>query len=308
MPFARRATVTSPRRARSRLEVMPALRDVIAVLDELYDPRWADDWDAVGTVLGDPDAEVTTILFAVDPVQAVADEAVRIGAQLVVTHHPLFLKGTTSVAATTPKGRVVHTLISNGIGLHACHTNADSAPRGVSESMALSLGLTDLRPLETDHESPLDKWVVYVPRDDAARVAAAMHEAGAGKLGDYDLAQFQTDGRGSFRPLDGADPAIGSVGDVEWVDETRVEVIADERIRERVRAAMLAAHPYEAVAYDLWALAAQPSERGSGRIGRLTPPMALSAFADHVRAALPEHSGATRVAGDLDRIVETVAL
>lgn len=287
---------------------MPALRDVIAVLDDLYDPRWADGWDSVGTVAGDPDAEVTSILFAVDPVQAVADEAVRLGAQLVVTHHPLYLKGTTSVAATTPKGRVVHTLISNGVALHTCHTNADSAPRGVSESMALALGLSDLRPLETDDDSPLDKWVVYVPRDDAARVVAAMHEAGAGKLGDYDLAQFQTDGRGSFRPLDGADPAIGSVGEVEWVDETRVEVIADRRIREDVRAAMLATHPYEEVAYDLWALAAQPSDRGSGRIGRLNTPMALSAFADHVRAALPGHSGATRVAGDLDRVVETVAL
>src|SRR5690606_33185333 len=308
MPFARRATVTSPRRARSRLEVMPALRDVIAVLDELYDPRWADDWDAVGTVLGDPDAEVTTILFAVDPVQAVADEAVRVGAQLVVTHHPLYLKGTTTVAASTPKGRVVHTLISNGIALHTCHTNADAAPRGVSESMALALGLTDVRPLQTDLESPLDKWVVYVPRDDADRVAAAMHEAGAGRLGDYDRAQFRSEGRGSFRPLEGADPAIGSVGDVEWVDEVRLEVVADERVREQVREAMLQAHPYEEVAYDLWPLAARPSDRGTGRIGRLTTPMSLAAFADHVRAALPDHHGATRVAGDLERIVETVAL
>ena len=287
---------------------MPALRDVIAVLDELYDPRWADDWDAVGTVLGDPDAEVTTILFAVDPVQAVADEAVRVGAQLVVTHHPLYLKGTTTVAASTPKGRVVHTLISNGIALHTCHTNADAAPRGVSESMALALGLTDVRPLQTDLESPLDKWVVYVPRDDADRVAAAMHEAGAGRLGDYDRAQFRSEGRGSFRPLEGADPAIGSVGDVEWVDEVRLEVVADERVREQVREAMLQAHPYEEVAYDLWPLAARPSDRGTGRIGRLTTPMSLAAFADHVRAALPDHHGATRVAGDLERIVETVAL
>ncbi|MTB87592.1 Nif3-like dinuclear metal center hexameric protein [Aeromicrobium senzhongii] len=287
---------------------MPALRDVIAVLDGLYDPRWADDWDAVGTVAGDPDAEVTSILFAVDPVQAVVDEAVERGAQLVVTHHPLHLKGVTSVAATTPKGRVVHTLISHGIGLHTCHTNADSAPRGVSESMGLALGLTDLRPLETDLESPLDKWVVYVPRDDADRVVAAMHDAGAGRMGDYDHAQYRSDGRGSFRPLAGAEPAIGSVGDVEWVDETRIEVVAEARIRESVRAAMLHAHPYEEVAYDLWPLAARPSDRGSGRIGRLVEPMTLSAFAEHVRSALPSHAGATRIAGDLDRTVETVAL
>lgn len=287
---------------------MPTLRDVVAALDQLYDPRWADSWDAVGTVAGDPDAVVESILFAVDPVQAVADEAVRLGAQLVVTHHPLYLKGTTSVAATSPKGRVVHTLISHGIGLHTCHTNADCAPLGVSESMALALGLTDLRPLETDDADRLDKWVVFVPRADAEAVAAAMHAAGAGQIGDYDLAQFQSTGRGSFRPLGGANPAIGQVGQVEWVEETRLEMVAARRVREQVRAALIAAHPYEEVAHDVWALAASPSGRGTGRIGTLRQPMSLRAFGEHVRAALPAHHGATRVAGDLDREIRTVAL
>lgn len=136
---------------------MPTLREVVGVLDGLYDPLWADDWDAVGTVAGDPDAEVAKILFAVDPVQDVVDEAVAWGADLVVTHHPLWLRGVTSVAASSPKGRVVHTLISNGIGLHTCHTNADSPPLGVSESMALTLGLSDIRPLEPDPDGPGDR-------------------------------------------------------------------------------------------------------------------------------------------------------
>jgi dinuclear metal center YbgI/SA1388 family protein len=131
---------------------MPLLRDVVAVLDRLYDPRWADDWDAVGTVAGDPDAPVTKILFAVDPVQSVVDEAVEWGADLLVVHHPLWLKGVTSVAATSPKGRIVHTMINHGIALHTCHTNADSPPLGVSESMALALGLDDVRPLEVDRD------------------------------------------------------------------------------------------------------------------------------------------------------------
>ncbi|MET0449922.1 MAG: Nif3-like dinuclear metal center hexameric protein [Aeromicrobium sp.] len=129
---------------------MTTLRDVVAVLDRLYDPRWADDWDAVGTVAGDPDAAVSKVLLAVDPVQAVVDEAVEWGADLLVVHHPLWLKGVTSVAAGSPKGRIVHTLISRGIALHTCHTNADCPPLGVSESMAFALGLTDVRPLETD--------------------------------------------------------------------------------------------------------------------------------------------------------------
>lgn len=287
---------------------MPTLLDVIAVLDQLYDPSWADDWDAVGTVAGDPEAEVRTILFAVDPVQAVADEAVLVGADLVVTHHPLYLKGTTSVAATDPKGRVIHTLLSNGIALHTCHTNADSPPLGVSESMAEAIGLRDIRPLDDDLDAGPDKWVVFAPVDVADEVATAMHDAGAGHIGDYDRAQFQSRGTGSFRPLDGATPAIGEVGAVEYVDEIRIEMVAPRRLRDQVHRAMVRAHPYEEVAYDLIETAASPSGRGSGRIGVLDEPMSLWAFAENVKASLPHHSGATRIAGELDREVRTVAL
>ena len=286
---------------------MPALRDVVAILDELYDPRWADDWDAVGTVVGDLDADVSRVLFAVDPVQAVVAEAIDWGADLLVTHHPLYLSGVTSVAASSPKGRVVHDLISNDVALHTCHTNADSPPLGVSESMALALGLTDVRPLEADADAT-DTWVVFVPHNDADAVAAAMHEAGAGAIGAYDRAMFQSPGTGSFRPLEGATPAIGQVGEVERVDETRVEMVAAPAVRESVRGAMLDAHPYEEVAYSVTASAPRPTDRGSGRIGQLPAPMSLGDFASHVTDRLPAHSSATRVAGDLDRTVSTVAL
>ena len=287
---------------------MPTLRDVVAVLDGLYDPAWAEDWDAVGTVVGDPSAEVRKILFAVDPVQSVVDEAIAWGADLLVTHHPLYLKGVTSVAATTPKGRVAHSLIANGIALHTCHTNADSPPFGVSESMALALGLGDIRPLEPDPEAPVDKWVVFVPRDVADAVAAAMHLAGAGAIGTYDLVQFQAEGTGSFRPLDGSTPAIGEVGSVEKVAEVRVEMVASRRLREAVRTAMLDAHPYEEVAYDVLEPAAKASEQGSGRVGTLSVPMSLHDFAEQVTSCLPAHHGVTRVAGDPSRLIRTVAL
>lgn len=286
---------------------MPSLRDVVAVLDALYRPEWADDWDAVGTVVGDPDAAVGKILLAVDPVQEVVDEAVAIGADLVVSHHPLLLRGVTTVAASTPKGRVIHDLIANGVGLHTCHTNADSPPLGVSESMALALGLADLRPLEV-HGDAVDKWIVYVPEADAERVAAAMHDAGAGIVGDYDRAMFSSRGTGQFRPLTGANPAIGSVGEVETVDELCLELVAEPAQREVVRAALLAAHPYEEVAYDVIATEPRPSDRGSGRIGTLAEPMTLRDFAALVADRLPGHHSATRVAGDPAATVRTVAL
>ncbi|WP_125778104.1 Nif3-like dinuclear metal center hexameric protein [Antribacter gilvus] len=125
----------------------PSLEQVVAVLDDLYPPTTAEGWDAVGLVAGDPAAPVRKVLFAVDPVAAVVDEALEWGADLVVTHHPLFLRGVHSVAATTFKGSVVHRLVSAGVGLHVAHTNADSAPRGVADALADLVGVVDRRPL-----------------------------------------------------------------------------------------------------------------------------------------------------------------
>ncbi|KJY34836.1 Nif3-like dinuclear metal center hexameric protein, partial [Streptomyces sp. NRRL S-495] len=136
---------------------MPKLSDVITALEELYPPQWAESWDAVGLVCGDPQAEVRRVLFAVDPVQAVVDEAVEWGADLVVTHHPLYLRGTTTVAATTFKGRVVHTLIRAGIALHVAHTNADHADPGVSDALAEAVGVTVTGPLVPDPTDPLGR-------------------------------------------------------------------------------------------------------------------------------------------------------
>ncbi|MFJ9699331.1 Nif3-like dinuclear metal center hexameric protein [Streptomyces fradiae] len=126
---------------------MPRLTEVLAELDALWPPERAEQWDAVGTVCGDPDAEIDRVLFAVDPVQEIAEEAIRLGAQLVVTHHPLYLRGTTSVAASHFKGRVVHTLIKHDIALHVAHTNADTADPGVSDALAGALGLRVIGPL-----------------------------------------------------------------------------------------------------------------------------------------------------------------
>ncbi|MFC7308482.1 Nif3-like dinuclear metal center hexameric protein [Streptomyces monticola] len=133
---------------------MPRLSDVIAELDALWPPERAEQWDAVGTVAGYPDAEVSRVLFAVDPVQEIVDEAVRLGADLLVTHHPLYLRGTTTVAAGHFKGRVVHDLIKNDIALHVAHTNADTADPGVSDALAGALDLRVVRPLVPDDSDP----------------------------------------------------------------------------------------------------------------------------------------------------------
>ncbi len=158
---------------------------------------------------GDPDADVSKVLFAVDPAPEVAREAAEWGADLLVVHHPLFLKPVHGFPATTPKGRTLATLAGAGCALLTAHTNADRAVGGVSEAMAHALGLTDVRPLLASDDEAHDKLVVFVPVADADAVRAALADAGAGRIGDYDHASFSSPGQGRFRPLEGANPAIG---------------------------------------------------------------------------------------------------
>lgn len=285
------------------------LAEITALLESWYPPQHAEEWDAVGLVCGDPEDDVRRILLAVDPVQAVADEAVALGAELVIVHHPLYLRGTTSVAATTPKGRVVQTLVRSGAALMTAHTNADSPEAGVSAAIAAALGLEEVRPLDPDPLDPRDKLVVFVPAADADAVRTALAAAGAGTLGDYTDASFSAPGEGRFRPGPGANPAIGTVGDLEVVDEIRIEVVLPRHRRTAVLAALLAAHPYEEPAYDVQELAAlADSTRGSGRIGVLPAAMTLRAFAELVDQTLPGTAHGVRVAGDPECPVRTVAL
>jgi dinuclear metal center YbgI/SA1388 family protein len=286
----------------------PTLGEVAAILHGWYDPATAEDWDAVGLVAGDPAAPVRRVLFAVDPVQAVVDEAVEWGADLLVVHHPLLLRPVSSVAATTPKGRAVHTLVRNGVALLAAHTNADVPAGGVSAALADAVGVHDARPLQAVPAAALDKLVVFVPHADAERLVDALADAGAGAVGDYDRCVFTSTGLGSFRPGPGATPAIGEVGRVEQVPETRVEMVVPRPRRDAVLGAMRAAHPYEEPAFDLLEMADLPGDSGHGRIGRLAEGVPLREFVDRVVAALPANASGARVAGDLDATVRTVAV
>jgi dinuclear metal center YbgI/SA1388 family protein len=294
------------------------LADVLALLDSWYDPRWAEPWDKVGLVCGDPEQEVRRIHFAVDPVDAVVDEAVDAGADLLVVHHPLLLTPVSTVAADTAKGRVLHRLIGSGTALFTAHTNADVPPDGVNEALAAAVGLTDPTVLEPTDGGGLDKVVVFVPLEAADAVRTAVTEAGAGAIGAYDSASFTTPGEGRFRPLDGANPAIGRVGEVEVVPEARVEAVYPRPLRRQVVAALRAAHPYEEPAFDLLELVDVPggpltgsapaATRGHGRVGALSGPTTLRGLAERVAAALPATAHGVRVAGDPDREVRTVAV
>ncbi|VBA55284.1 GTP cyclohydrolase 1 type 2 [Mycobacterium attenuatum] len=283
------------------------LADVVEVLDQVYPPRLAESWDSVGLVCGDPADVVDSVTVAVDATAAVVEEVPANG--LLLAHHPLLLRGVDTVAASTPKGALVHRLIRSGRSLFTAHTNADSASPGVSDALAQALGLTveavlDRLAAATD----LDKWVIYVPCEHADAVRAAVFDAGAGNIGDYSHCSWSVTGTGQFLPLDGASPAIGSIGTVERVAEDRVEVVAPARARAAVLAAMRVAHPYEEPAFDIFALIPPPADVGLGRIATLPHPEPLRDFVSRVGAALPATSWGVRAAGDPALLVSRVAV
>jgi dinuclear metal center YbgI/SA1388 family protein len=287
---------------------VPLLSDVVRVLHGWYPPETAGADDAVGLVAGDPDARVAKILLAVDPTIEVAREAAEWGADLLVVHHPLFLRPVHGVARTTPKGRTLGLLTDAHCALLTAHTNADHAEGGVSEALATALGLTDLEPILPAAQEAFDKLTVFVPLGAADTVRDALARAGAGRIGDYDHASFSAPGEGRFRPLEGADPTIGEVGRLEVVDEVRVEVVVRRRHRAAVVRALLEAHPYEEPAYDVVELADPGvAPTGAGRIGTLEP-TTLGKFATAVARSLPETAHGVRAAGDPDRVVRRVAV
>ena len=287
---------------------MPKLVDVVDLLHAWYPPASAASGDPVGLVAGDPDADVTKVMFAIDPSPEVAHEAVEWGADLLVVHHPLFLTPVHGVAATSPKGRTLHTLLAGGCALLTAHTNADAAIGGVSEALALALGLRDLRPIRPAPSMALDKVVTFVPHEHAEAMRTALVAAGAGAIGDYDSCTFSVSGEGRFRPLDGSSPVVGEVGSLALVPEIRVESVLPRARRVTVIRALIDAHPYEEPAFEVVELAdSRQSESGTGRVGSV-PETTLREFAAKVASVLPPTAHGVRVGGDPDRVVRRVAV
>lgn len=287
---------------------MTTVSDVRQQIESWYPPALAQSWDSIGLVVGRPESEVTSILVTVDVTEATVAEAREVGANLILAHHPLLFGGVTSVVADDARGRIVHDLIENRIALLVAHTNADSGAGGVSDALADALGVSDVAPLEPTSIEPLDKFVVFVPEAGAEAVIDAMAAAGAGHVGNYERCAFRSTGEGTFRPLPGASPHLGAVGDTELVAEARLEMVASRHLRTAVVAAMRAAHPYEEPAFNVLELAATPGPLGLGRVGDLAGTLTLAQFADVVARALPSTHHGVRVAGDLARPVHRVAV
>jgi dinuclear metal center YbgI/SA1388 family protein len=264
---------------------MSTVEDIFDFLNEIAPLRLAEDYDNPGLLVGDKTSDVSKALLSLDITPITAVEAAECGAQLIISHHPVIFKPVKSVLSSGNTA-AVWKLVNLSLSAICMHTNLDTASGGVNDVLAEVLGLNDISPLGLFGSEHYKKISVFVPESHAEKVRLAMAATGAGRLGVYDGCAFETRGAGYFRPLEGAKPFIGEIGCEEHVDEVRVEVICAANNVKKTVAAMLAVHPYEVPAYDIFDDEAVSDDYGIGRMGCLATQMQLKEFAHKVKSAL----------------------
>lgn len=286
----------------------PTNGQAIIQLFESWSPKKlvAMDNDPIGLAIGTLNKPVTKVLVTLDVTDEVADEAIASGCELIIAHHPPIFRKLANIRTDTPQGKLYEKLIKHDIAVYAAHTNLDVAEGGVNDLLAEALQLQDIKFLTPTYTEELFKLAVYIPQQHALKLRVALAQVGAGKIGEYDSCSFQTTGEGRFRALDNATPFSGTIGEIHMEPEEKVEVVVPQSLINKVIRTMKQNHPYEEVAYDLFALATPAKEYGIGRIGVLSEPMTLAQFGAHVKTTL--QVPAVRAVGKLDALVRKVAV
>lgn len=281
-------------------------KDIFRIMEKLASDRLSYDWDNVGLQIGSAAQSVKRVMVTLDVLENVVDEAIDQQVNLIISHHPLLFQPMKQINFDTPKGRVIQKLIQNNITVYASHTNLDIADGGVNDILCKKLGITNTTNLVQTQNEKLYKVVIFVPKSHRRSVMDAMSKAGAGHIGNYSHCTFQTEGQGTFKPLEGTNPYIGSQDELEFVDEVKIESIVEAGILDKVVNSMVDAHPYEEAAYDIFPLANEGREYGLGRIGTIQKQMTVKDVCNHVKKVLDLDT--LRVTGDLDKEIKTIAV
>ncbi|WP_214824440.1 Nif3-like dinuclear metal center hexameric protein [Exiguobacterium algae] len=279
---------------------------IIQLFEEFAPKHLAVEGDKIGLQIGTLNKEVRRVMVTLDVLESVVDEAIAREVDLIIAHHPPIFSPLGQVNDRSAAGRITMKCIRHDISVYVAHTNLDVCKGGVNDWMSEALGLEGTEVLVPTYEEPVYKLSVFVPTTHQEVVSEALGKAGAGHLGDYADCQFSVTGTGQFTPLDGTSPFIGRPHETERVEEVKIETIVRESQKKRVLRAMHEAHPYEEVAYDLIRDEIEGQVLGLGRIGRLSSPMSLEAFALHVKKSFGVEG--VRVVGELDRRIEKVAV
>ncbi len=270
--------------------------DIAGMLEDLAPNALQEPYDNSGLITGSPDQEISGALVCLDVTPEVIAEAAGLGLNMVISHHPPVFEGLKRFSGRTVAERVVTDAIRKDVVLYACHTNLDQVAGGVSDRMADRLDLRE-RQVLSPRAGDLVKLVCFVPKDFIQNVSQAVFKAGAGRIGKYDSCSFQAPGTGTFRGDEGTSPFVGIPGEFHWEEEIRFETILPARLSSAVIEALLAAHPYEEVAYDLYPLLNANSGEGFGRIGilprDLSPEEFLGQLKDFFGTPVIRHSAYT---------------
>jgi len=247
------------------------IKEIVSALERFAPLPLQDGFDNAGLQIGLTDVEATGALLCLDVTEAVLDEAIMLGCNLVISHHPLIFKGYKSITGKNYIERCIIKAIKNDITVYSAHTNLDNTLKGVNYKIAEKIGLSNVRILETK-ENALLKLVTFVPLMQAEKVRQALFNVGCGNIGNYDSCSYNTEGEGTFRAQTGTHPYCGNIGELHSEKEVRIETILPEYKKTEVINALLAAHPYEEPAFDLYLLQNNWQQVGAGIIGDLNAP------------------------------------
>jgi dinuclear metal center YbgI/SA1388 family protein len=247
------------------------LKQITQYIESFAPLAFQESYDNAGLIIGHPDDEISGILITLDITEEILDEAISKKLNLIVCHHPIVFSGIKKLNGKNYIERCVAKAIKNDIAIYAAHTNLDSVFGGVNSKICEKLNLQNCRILAPT-SGFLNKLVTFVPVADAEKVRKALFEAGAGNIGNYDSCSFNQSGNGTFRGNDQTNPYVGEKNQLHSEEETRIETIFPKHIQSKVIQALLQAHPYEEVAYDIYPLDNEYTQAGIGMIGELQEP------------------------------------
>jgi dinuclear metal center YbgI/SA1388 family protein len=281
------------------------IKDITSFLESIAPLSYQESYDNSGLIVGSKEATVKKVLLTLDCTEAVVDEAIREKCQLIIAHHPIVFSGLKKLNGKTYVERVVMKAIKNDIAIYAIHTNYDNVMNGVNAMICEKLDIVDYRILAPKKDL-LKKLYTFTPVADHERVRQALCDAGAGHIGHYSETTFSSAGMATFKGDEHSNPFIGKKGKLEQVDEIKLEVIFPAYLQNQVIKALLQAHPYEEVAYDLVSLDNELNNIGAGMIGKLKKPMDEATFLKKVKKQLK--AGVIKHTPLLGKTVETVAV
>ncbi|MDR0206176.1 MAG: Nif3-like dinuclear metal center hexameric protein [Bacteroidales bacterium] len=282
------------------------IKEVIQFLEQKFPLHWQEDFDNCGIQCGDKERDIKEIVVCFDMSEAVIDEAIAKGANMIISHHPIIYKNSIKrIEPTDRVGKILCKALENKVLLYSMHTNIDSGKYGGNVLFAEKLGLQKLTVL-SPHENQFCKLIVFVPTENSVLLKEALFRAGCGNMGNYSHCSFSSEGIGSFKPLVGSNPSIGKHNRIERVEEERIEMIFHKNKKRQIIDTLYQNHPYEEPAFDIIALENLNKEGGLGRVGFLPKPMPAQEFVQYVKEKLKLES--VRYSGKVQEEINKVAV